>query len=77
MGDGEPFYAETVRYFQRLRAAGVPAELDVYHTDVHAFDMMRPEDALSIEAAETFNRRFAYAQKHFFAPQPERQEGHS
>ena len=72
VGDGEPFYAETVRYFQRLRTAGVPAELDVYHTDVHAFDMMRPEDAPSIEAAETFNRRFAYAQKHFFAPQQKR-----
>ena len=71
VGDGEPFYAETVRYFQRLRSAGVPAELDVYHTDVHAFDMMRPEDPLSIQAAEAFNRRFAYAQAHFFAPQRE------
>ena len=77
VGDGEPFYAETVRYFQRLRAAGVPAELDVWHSSMHAFDMMAPDDPLSIQAAETFNRRFAYAQKHFFAPQPERQEGHS
>lgn len=25
VGDGEPFYAETVHYFERLRAAGVPA----------------------------------------------------
>ena len=77
VGDGEPFYAETVRYFQRLRAAGVPAELDVWRSNMHAFDMMAPDDPLSIQAAETFNRRFAYAQKHFFAPQPERQEGHS
>ena len=69
VGDGEPFYAETVRYFERLRDAGVPAELDVYHTDMHAFDMMRPDDPLSIAAAEAFNRRFAEAQRSFFAPQ--------
>lgn len=45
VGDGEPFYAETVHYFERLRAAGVPAQLDVYHCDMHPFDMMRPQDA--------------------------------
>ena len=69
VGDGEPFYAETVRYFDALRSAGIPAELDVYRTDMHAFDMMRPEDALSIQAAEAFNARFAAAQQRFFAPQ--------
>ena len=65
VGDGEPFYAEAVRYFERLRAAGVPAELDVYHSDMHAFDMMRPDDVLSIQAAEAFNTRFADAQARF------------
>ena len=69
VGDGEPFYAETVRYFDSLRSAGIPAELDVYRTDMHAFDMMRPEDTLSIQAAEAFNARFAAAQQRFFAPQ--------
>ena len=69
VADKEPFYAETVRYFDRLRAAGVPAELDVYHTDMHAFDMMRPRDAQSIAAAEAFERRFADAQARYFAPQ--------
>ena len=68
VGDGEPFYAETVHYFERLRAAGVPAKLDVYHTDLHAFDMMRPNDALSLQAAETFDRHFADAQAQYFAP---------
>ena len=72
MGDGEPFYAETVRYFERLRAARVPAELDVYHTDTHAFDMMDPDAALSHQAAEIFNQHFAAAQQRFFAPQGER-----
>ena len=74
VGDGEPFYAEAVRYFERLRAAGVPAELDVYHSDMYAFDMMRPDDVLSIQAAEAFNTRFADAQARFFAPQHEIQE---
>lgn len=67
--DGEPFYAETVRYFEQLRAAGIPAELDIYHTDMHAFDMMRPRDAQSAAAAEAFERQFAAAQAQYFAPQ--------
>ena len=71
VGDGEPFYAETVRYFDQLRAAGIPAELDIYHTDMHAFDMMDPDAALSLQAAKTFNSHFAEAQKRFFAPQRE------
>ena len=69
VGNGEPFYTETVNYFDRLRAAGIWAELDVYPTDMHAFDMMRPRDALSIQAAEAFLKSFDYAQGHFFAPQ--------
>ena len=69
VADSEPFYAETVRYFDSLRAAGVPAKLDVYHTNMHAFDMMRPHDAQSIAAAEKFERRFADAQACYFAPQ--------
>ena len=75
VGDGEPFYAETVHYFERLRAAGVPAQPDVYHCDMHAFDMMRPQDARSVVAAETFNRQFAYARAHYFAPQREADDG--
>ena len=70
VGDGEPFYAETVRYFEQLRAAGIPAELDVYHTDLHAFDMLEPSAALSGEAAGKFHAHFAAAQARFFAPQP-------
>ena len=40
--DGEPFYAETLDYVRRLKEAGVYAEADVYHGNVHAFDMMTP-----------------------------------
>ena len=66
---GEPFYAETLEYIRRLKDCGIPASVDVYETDIHAFDMMRPKDALSIEAARRFNESFAYAQAHYFAPQ--------
>ena len=74
VGDGEPFYAETVRYFERLRFAGVPAELDIYHMDMHAFDMMQPDTPLSAAAVEAFDRHFAYAKEHFFAPQRNERE---
>ena len=43
---------------KNLKAAGVEAEVDVYHTNMHAFDMLRPDDAMSREAAEKFNRHF-------------------
>ena len=69
VGDGEPFYAETVQYIVRLKACGIPADMDVYRSDMHAFDMMQPDTPLSREAAERFNERFAYAQAHYFAPQ--------
>ena len=72
VADSEPFYAETVRYFDSLRAAGVPAELDIYHTNMHAFDMMKPEEKLSKEAVRRFNEQFEYARQHYFAPQKQK-----
>ena len=66
---GEPFYAETVRYFEQLNAADIPAEIDIYSGNTHAFDMMQPNDPVSLRAAEIFNRRFADAQARYFAPQ--------
>ena len=38
--DGEPFYDETLTYIRRLQEAGVPAQADVYHGDMHAFDAL-------------------------------------
>ena len=69
VGSGEPFYAETVRYIENLRACGIRAEMDVYPTDMHAFDMMRQDEPMSREAARRFCEHFAYAQAHDFAPQ--------
>ena len=71
VGDGEPFYAKTVRYIENLKKCGIPASVDVYHSDMHAFDMMQPDTPLSREAARRFNEQCAYAQAHYFAPQGE------
>ncbi len=69
VGDGEPFYAETLRYVSQLEAQGIPAKVDVYPSNMHAFDMMRPELPISQEAARRFLAQFAYAQANYFAPQ--------
>ena len=67
VGEGEPFYCETCAYIENLKKAGVEAELDIYPSDMHAFDMMDPDTPLSKQAAEAFNRHFEYAKAHHFA----------
>ncbi len=61
VGDGEPFYTETLQYVADLRRAGVEAAADVYPTNLHAFDMLRPADELSRRAVAAFERRFEKA----------------
>ncbi len=61
VGEGEPFYAETLQYVEDLRRAGVPAEADVYPTNVHAFDMLYPEDTVSRQAISAFEQHFQKA----------------
>lgn len=58
VGDGEPFYKETLDYVAHLRGAGIKAEVDVYHTDVHAFDMLYPDREESRRAIERFEEKF-------------------
>lgn len=65
----EPFYMEAVEYVQNLRSAGIKAGMNVYRGLFHAFDMFMPFHPASRHAAREFIRHFAYAQKHFFAPQ--------
>lgn len=67
VGDGEPFYAETCTYIENLRKAGIEAEMDVYESDMHAFDMMKPKLEISKNAALQFNKHFEYALEHYFA----------
>ncbi|MDY4898978.1 MAG: alpha/beta hydrolase [Eubacteriales bacterium] len=69
----EPFYAETMTYIDRLKKAGVEAQVDVYPGLFHAFDMLCPFLKVSRQAAARFEARFVYAQKHYFAEQNGRQ----
>jgi acetyl esterase/lipase len=69
VGDAEPFYCETLDYIEELRKAGVTANVDVYPGGYHAFDMMKPDDSMSMRAAEKFCKEFLYAKEHYFAPQ--------
>lgn len=61
MGDGEPFHDETLKYVDDLVRAGVKADVDVYHTNIHAFDMLYPENDQSIKAIKKFELCFAEA----------------
>lgn len=67
VGNGEPFYAETCTYIDNLCKAGIEAEMDVYKSDMHAFDMMKPALEISKNAAQKFNKHFEYAMEHYFA----------
>jgi acetyl esterase/lipase len=65
VGDGEPFYSETLKYIEDLNAAGVEASVDVYHTDTHAFDMLKDNWDISKEAVRKFNEHFEYALQNY------------
>lgn len=53
--------AETLKCVARLRAAGVEAEADVYHTDYDAFDLLKPDFPLSREAIGKLYKQFEFA----------------
>nr|WP_304430745.1 hypothetical protein [uncultured Acetatifactor sp.] len=69
MGDGESFCQVTLDFIENLKRAGVEAGMDVYPSDIHAFDMMKPELEISRQAIQKFNERFEYAKAHYFAKQ--------
>ena len=48
IGTTEPFYAETCRYFERLRSAGVACTLAEFEGAYHAFDMPKFNNTLQI-----------------------------
>lgn len=66
VGDGEPFFSETLTYIDNLKKSGIETKVDVYHTNVYVFDMMRPNDELSKDAIKNFNNYFEYAIKNYF-----------
>jgi len=55
VGKGEPFYHETLSYVENLLEAGVKADVDIYDTNVHAFDMLFPRSEVSKKAIDRFN----------------------
>ena len=65
VGDGEPFYSETLEYVRNLKSAGVEANVDIYHTDIHAFDMLYPEREPGRKAVAEFENHFEEALKRF------------
>ena len=68
VGDAEPFYCETLEFVEKLRGAGVDANVDVYPGRFHAFDLLQPFTNDARRAKEEFERRYAYAVEHYFAP---------
>ena len=67
VGKGEPFYAETCSYIKNLNDANIEASMDIYESNMHAFDMLKPNLPISKEAAFKFNKHFEYALEHYFA----------
>jgi acetyl esterase/lipase len=61
VGRGEPFYAETLEYIRKLKEAGIWAEVDVYPSDMHAFDMLDPANEVSKKAVRIFEEKFEKA----------------
>ena len=59
VGNKEPFYCETLAYVDRLQKAGVPAQVDVYPTGFHAFDMLTPFRKISKQAINRFEQAFS------------------
>ena len=67
VGNKEPFYCETLTYIENLKKCGIEAQIDIYDTNMHVFDMMQPDTTLAKQAVEKFNEHFEYALKHYFA----------
>ena len=69
VGDREAFYCETLDYVDALKQAGIPAQMDVYPTGFHAFDMLLPFRKISRQAIAAFEKQYCYAAEYYTAPQ--------
>ena len=68
VGALDPFCSETEEYVANLRAAGVPAELDVYEGAYHGFEVAKRADVTK-QANDNLHRWFQQALEHYTAPQ--------
>lgn len=66
VGDGEVFFSETCAYIENLKRAGCDAKVDIYPTNIHAFDMLKPHWEISQKAIARFNEEFEKASKKYF-----------
>ena len=67
VGDLDPVKDETVLYFARMKKAGVPVSLRVYHGCYHGFETTAIASNVSMNAVRYLVDSFRYAQKHYFA----------
>lgn len=67
VGAGEPFFAETCTYIDNLKAEGISAKMHVYKTNMHAFDMLKPNHNMSKKAIKRFLSHFKYAVNTYYA----------
>lgn len=69
VGDLEPFRDGTIHYVNRLIAAGVRVEFELYKGCYHGFDIICPRAEVSKKAVSFLMRCFKYAVDHYFAEQ--------
>jgi acetyl esterase/lipase len=72
VGDLEPFRDEVVAYVDRLRAAGVEVEFEVYRGCYHGFDAVAPWAEVSRRALAAQTAWLRKATVTYTAPQPAR-----
>jgi acetyl esterase/lipase len=70
VGSIEPFRDETVTYAEKLRAAGVAVEYQIFEGGYHGFDAINPNAEVSKQATEFRKRWLKKAIREYFAPQP-------
>lgn len=59
--DGEPFYKETIDFVNKAKENGIKAEVDIYHSKVHSFDMILPFRKISKEARKKLLEKYEQA----------------
>ena len=67
VGDLEPVKDETVLYFARMKKAGVPVSLRVYHGCFHGFETTAVGSSVALNAQRYLVESLQYAQKHYYA----------
>lgn len=65
VGTIDPFHDETVRFFERLRDAGVPVYIKEFPGCFHGFDLLAYRSAPAREARSFTLETFRYAKAHY------------